>query len=93
VIFAVVETLANDLELIKGGLHIGRFITATVDTKADRTNIEALYTDLESSSTQINVIIVRLVFCYIPLPALTPLLLYRNGLNILDPKTNFLGSQ
>jgi hypothetical protein len=51
----VAESLANDLEFIKARFHIGRFITVAVDTKDDHVNIEALYTDLESASAQINV--------------------------------------
>jgi hypothetical protein len=51
----VAKTLAKDLDFIKTGFHIGRFITTAVDTEADHANIEALRTNLDSSSTRINV--------------------------------------
>jgi hypothetical protein len=51
----VAESLANDPEFIKARIRIDRFITTVVDTKADNTNIEALCTDLESTTTQINI--------------------------------------
>jgi hypothetical protein len=35
--------------------HIGRFVTAAVDTKADPENIKALYTSLKSTSAPIDV--------------------------------------
>jgi hypothetical protein len=50
-----VETLANNPNFIQAGFHIGRFITTVVDTEADRLNTEALWTELESTSTRINV--------------------------------------
>jgi hypothetical protein len=53
--FAV--SLANDPEFIKARFHIDRFIIITVDTEADRANIEVLYIDLKSTLTRINVII------------------------------------
>jgi hypothetical protein len=58
----VEESLANDPEFIKVGFHIGRFITAAVDTEEDRTNMDALYTDLESASTRFNVSTFPLIF-------------------------------
>jgi hypothetical protein len=51
----VAETLANDPDFIHAGFHIGRFIIAVVDTKANRLNTEALRTELESTSTRIYV--------------------------------------
>jgi hypothetical protein len=47
----VAESLADNPEFIKVGFHIGRFIIAAVDTKADRANTKMLYSDLESAST------------------------------------------
>jgi hypothetical protein len=35
--------------------HIGRFVTAAVDTEADRENIKALYSSLKSTSAPIDV--------------------------------------
>jgi hypothetical protein len=51
----VPETLANNPNFIQAGFHIGRFITAVVDNEADRLNIEALPTELDSTSTKIHV--------------------------------------
>jgi hypothetical protein len=51
----VAETLANDPDFIQAEFHIGRFITAVVDTEADRLNTEALQTEMESTSTRIYV--------------------------------------
>jgi hypothetical protein len=70
--------LANDPEFINVGFHIGNFITTVVDTEANCANIESLYTDLDSTSTRINVSIFYLVFYYLPYSTLTPLLLCRN---------------
>jgi hypothetical protein len=49
-----VETLANDPEFIQARFHIGRFITAAVDTEADCLNTVALRTELDSDLTRIN---------------------------------------
>jgi hypothetical protein len=43
---------------------LGRFITIAVDTEADQVNIKVLYSDLESTSSQIDISI--LVFCTAP---------------------------
>jgi hypothetical protein len=51
----IAESLANNPEFIKAGFHIDRFITTAVDTEADRANIKALYSNLESASTCLNV--------------------------------------
>jgi hypothetical protein len=58
----VAESIANDPEFIKDGFHISRFITATMDTKDNHVNIDALYMDLETASTQINVSVSELIF-------------------------------
>jgi hypothetical protein len=42
-------------EFIQTGFHIGRFITAAIDTEADRENIKMLYPCLKSTSAQIDV--------------------------------------
>jgi hypothetical protein len=70
-------SLANDPGFIKARLHIGRFITVAVDTEADRTNIKALYTDLESTSTRLNVSIFHLTFCNHSCRILTPLFIQK----------------
>jgi hypothetical protein len=51
----VAESLWDNLDFIQAGFHISRFITTAVDTVADRENIEALYSSLKTTSTQINV--------------------------------------
>jgi hypothetical protein len=51
----VAKTLGNDPDFIQASFNIGRFITAMVDTEADRLNTELLQTELESTSTRINV--------------------------------------
>jgi hypothetical protein len=63
----VVETLANDPDFIQAGFHIGRFITAVINTQADWLNYEALMTEVESCVKRIFVsshcIIVHCLFC------------------------------
>jgi hypothetical protein len=51
----VVESLWDNPEFIKPGFHVGRFVTAAIDTKADRENIKVLYSSLKSISAQIDV--------------------------------------
>jgi hypothetical protein len=51
----VAETLANDPDFIQARFHIGRFITAVVDTQADRLSTEGLLTELESCLNRIKV--------------------------------------
>jgi hypothetical protein len=46
----VAESLWDNPEFNQAGFHIGRFITAVVDTEADWENIKALYSDLEFTS-------------------------------------------
>jgi hypothetical protein len=46
----VVESLTKDLDFIKVGFHIGRFMTVVVNTKAERADIQALRSDLDSAS-------------------------------------------
>jgi hypothetical protein len=45
----------DNLDFIQAGFHIGRYITASVNTEAERENIKALYSSLETTSAQINV--------------------------------------
>jgi hypothetical protein len=54
-ILQVTETLAKDLDFIKAWFHIGSFITTTMNTEAERADIEALRNDLDSASTRINI--------------------------------------
>jgi hypothetical protein len=51
----VAESLWDNPEFIQTGFHIGQFIMAAVDTKADRENINALYSHLKSTSAQIDI--------------------------------------
>jgi hypothetical protein len=51
----VVESLFDNCEFIQAGFHIGRFITAVVDTEVDQANIKALYLDLKLALTHLNV--------------------------------------
>jgi hypothetical protein len=51
----VTESLFDNPEFIKTGFHISRFITIAVDTEADQANIKALYSDLKSALTHLNV--------------------------------------
>jgi hypothetical protein len=51
----VAKILAKDLYSIKVGFHIGRLITAAVNTEAERTDIQALRSDLDFASLRINV--------------------------------------
>jgi hypothetical protein len=46
--------LWDNLEFIQAGFHIGWFVTATVDTEADQENIKALYSNLKTTSAQID---------------------------------------
>jgi hypothetical protein len=68
----VAKTLAKDSDFIKAIFHIGRFITVAVDTEIDHANIEALWTDLDSASTKINVITLHLIVHYRLCLILTP---------------------
>jgi hypothetical protein len=47
--------LAKDPDFINGRFHIGKYITVAVNTKAERMDIEALKSDLDSASARINV--------------------------------------
>jgi hypothetical protein len=51
----VAESLWDNLDFIQAEFHIGRYITASVNTEAERENIKALYSSLETTSAQINV--------------------------------------
>jgi spore coat polysaccharide biosynthesis protein SpsF (cytidylyltransferase family) len=51
----VAESLWDNPEFIQTRFHIGQFIMAVVDTKADWENINALYSHLKSTSAQIDI--------------------------------------
>jgi hypothetical protein len=51
----VAESLLDNSDFIQAEFHIGQFISAYVNTEAERENIKALYSSLETTSTQINV--------------------------------------
>jgi hypothetical protein len=48
----VADTLANDPDFIKAGLHIGSFITVAVDTEKEQAITKALKCYLEFASEQ-----------------------------------------
>jgi hypothetical protein len=49
------ESLWDNPEFIQVRFHIGRFITIVIDTEADQENIVALYSDLDSTSAQVDI--------------------------------------
>jgi hypothetical protein len=51
----VIESLWDNPDFILAGFHVGRFVTAIVDTKADQDNINALYYSLKRTLDQIDV--------------------------------------
>jgi hypothetical protein len=51
----VAESLWDNPDFIQARFHIGRYVTASVNFEAERENIKALYSSLETTSTQINV--------------------------------------
>jgi hypothetical protein len=51
----VAESLTNDPNFIKVGFHIIRFVTTIVNTEAEKADIQALRSDLDSASLWINV--------------------------------------
>jgi hypothetical protein len=52
----VAESLWDNPNFIEAEFHIGRFVTAVVDSETERENIKALFSSLETTSTQIKVI-------------------------------------
>jgi hypothetical protein len=61
----VAESLFDNPEFIQAGFHNGRFITTAVDIEADEANIKALYSDLKSALTHLNVSVTYLLHCNI----------------------------
>jgi hypothetical protein len=51
----VVESLWDNPSFVQAGFHISWFVIAEIDTEADRDNIKVLYSNLESTSAQIDV--------------------------------------
>jgi hypothetical protein len=51
----VANSLPKDLNFIKAGFHIGRFVTTAVDNEAEQAGIQALRGDLDFVSLWINV--------------------------------------
>jgi hypothetical protein len=52
--------------LSRHGFHVGRFVTAVIDTEADRENIKALYSSLKTISDQIDVSARQLTLLHSP---------------------------
>jgi hypothetical protein len=51
----VAESLWDNPDFIQTKFHIGWYVTTFVDSEAERENIKALYSSLETTSAQINV--------------------------------------
>jgi hypothetical protein len=51
----VAESLRDNLEFIQAGYHIGRYVTASVNTEAERERIKALYSSMKTTSELIDV--------------------------------------
>jgi hypothetical protein len=49
------ESLWDNPNFIQAEFHVGRFVTTTVDTEANQDNIKALYSNLKTTSDQIDV--------------------------------------
>jgi hypothetical protein len=60
----VAESLWDNPDFIQAGFHVGRFITAAVDTEAGRENIKALYSSLKTTLDQIDVSARQLVLLH-----------------------------
>jgi hypothetical protein len=52
----VAESLWDNLYFTPARFHIGQYVMAAVNSKAKRENIKALFSSLETTSTQIKVI-------------------------------------
>jgi hypothetical protein len=68
-------------------LHIGRFVTITVDTKANQEIMKALYSSLKTTSDQIDVSVQQLILLH-PLDNDLTLCLCRHWLNTLRIRIN-----
>jgi hypothetical protein len=68
----VVSPLAQDPNFIKVGCHLGKYITAVVNTEAEQADIRVLRDDLNSASLQINVSL----FILINFASLVPIWLF-----------------
>jgi hypothetical protein len=68
------DSLAKDPSFIKVECHIGKFIMAAVNTKAEKTDIQALRHDLDIASLHINISFLLLFKIIIYLLILTPFL-------------------
>jgi hypothetical protein len=84
----VVESLWDNPDFIQAGFHIDWIITAVVDTDADRENIKALYSSLQTTSAQIDVIASQLALLHLPGMDLI-LSSCRHWLNTLKTKISF----
>jgi hypothetical protein len=49
------ESLWDNLDFIHAGFYIGRLVTTAVGIEADRENIKALYSSMQTTSAQIDV--------------------------------------
>jgi hypothetical protein len=51
----VAESLWDNPEFIQAGFNIGQFLTTAIDTEAEQVNIKAMYSELESASSRLDV--------------------------------------
>jgi hypothetical protein len=52
----VVESLWDNPDFIQAGFHISQYVMPTVDSEAERDNVKALFSILETTECQIKVI-------------------------------------
>jgi hypothetical protein len=62
----VADSLAKDPDFIKAGFHIGRFVTAAVNTEAEYVETQALQSDMDSAALHISISLYT--FCCFTLP-------------------------
>jgi hypothetical protein len=60
----VAESLWDNSNFIQARFHVGPFVTAAIDTEANRENIKALYSSLKTTSYQIDVSAQQLTLLY-----------------------------
>jgi hypothetical protein len=51
----VAESLCDNPDFIHAEFHIGHYVTASMNSDAERENIKALYSSLKTNLAQINV--------------------------------------
>jgi hypothetical protein len=51
----IAESLWDNPNFIQAGFHIGRYVTASVNTEAEREQIKALYSNMKTTSELVDV--------------------------------------